>query len=111
MRHVLVTRASLAIVALLVAASSTFAWLASRSRATPERPERDSSPPIDGERVFAGACASCHAARELADRLRAAADVETAAREMETFLADHGEATGAEDRAIVAFLRALAADG
>jgi mono/diheme cytochrome c family protein len=108
MRHVLVTRASLAIVALLVAASSTFAWLASRPGATPER---DSSPPIDGERVFAGACASCHAARELADRLRAAADVETAAREMETFLADHGEATGAEDRAIVAFLRALAADG
>jgi mono/diheme cytochrome c family protein len=99
-RHVLVTRASLSITALFLAASLAFAWLAGRPRATTGR-----APAPYGERAFADHCRGCHEAEELAGPLRSAADAAAAAAAMEAFLSEHGESSAAEDRAIVEFLR------
>jgi mono/diheme cytochrome c family protein len=106
-RHVLVTRASFAISALLVAASLVFAWLAGRrTAAEPARSDRE-----HGERAFASYCRDCHEIGELTEPLATAADPDAAAQSMTTFLEEHGDAAAADDRAIVEFLRDVARGG
>jgi len=114
MRHVLVHRTVLALAALLVAASALFAWAAGRPRAAGPSGQgmgaagagAGAAPLADGAALFEQHCAACHAARELADPLRQAPDAAAASEALAAFLRRHGEASDAEDRAIVEFLAA-----
>jgi mono/diheme cytochrome c family protein len=107
MRHALVTRITLALALLLAGASLLFAWGVRR----PSRAASPALPPAErgiGKALFARHCAGCHAAGELAEPFRRAAD--QAAAEMLRFLEDHAPAGGeAERRAIVEHVRGAAA--
>jgi hypothetical protein len=105
MRHTAVTRVVLGLAALLVTAVVWFALLAAPRTAETAAP--------DGEALFRGACAGCHAASELADGLRRAEDRLGALTELLELLDDHGPTSTAEDLLIAGYLagRGGAADG
>jgi mono/diheme cytochrome c family protein len=109
-RHVLVTRTSFSIAAALVAASLVFAWNASRRGATNVGLPAGEPAAGNGARAFREHCEACHESGELAQALLEATDPGEAARGMEAFLSDHGEASATEDRAIVEHLARLASD-
>ena len=106
MRHALVRRVVLALVALLVGASALFAWRAGRPLAVGIAVEAVGSPSqgAAGAALFERHCADCHVAPDLAATLRGTPDPAAAATRLRAFLAVHGEASDAEDRAIVEFL-------
>lgn len=106
MRKQSVTRVSIALAALFAAASAGSAWRASAGgppAAIAGAPGGDGGAAL----LFRRHCAACHAAGEFASRL-AGPSHEGAAAEMLEFLADHGDASAADDARIVEHLRAIA---
>jgi mono/diheme cytochrome c family protein len=100
-----VTRLTTGLCVLFVAAAGVFAWWTNRAR-----PEAASRPDIivgrSGAALFAMHCGACHAADAIRDVIQRAPDREAKLRELETFLAQHGDASGEDDRTILAFLAA-----
>jgi mono/diheme cytochrome c family protein len=94
MRHTLVTRVAAVLSLLLLVAALLFAWTRAGRAAAP--PAATRARPLDGAAVFAGRCAGCHAAQDLAGRLRAAPDRARAAVELLEFLETHGAGDAAE---------------
>jgi len=86
---------------LFLAAALGAAWRESRGAHEPE------ATPLDGAEAFERSCARCHAADDFAEALRADRDG-SVERAWVEFLAAHGDASDAQDRAIVAYLTALA---
>jgi mono/diheme cytochrome c family protein len=105
----------------LVAAALGFAWLAtpgptgagagagtpagSTPAAAPAEAATGSDP---AAALFAAQCGACHTVESLARRFRDARDVPALDRRFESFLGDHGEATPAEDRQILDWLKTRA---
>jgi hypothetical protein len=102
MKHVVVTRVSLALGAVFVTAACVFAWLANRPAPRPAPPAASMV-----AQLFESRCASCHSVEEMLRVLREAPDPQAKRRELETFLTSHGEATAEEDRAILDYLTSL----
>lgn len=101
MRHQDVTLASLALTLSVVGICALFA----QCRASGARVASGIEPV---ERVFARLCADCHEPQELAESLRDAPDQGGAVLDMLEFLAVHGGATDAEDRALLRWICAPA---
>ena len=95
----------------LVAVALGFAWLATPGPAGtgaiagPAPAEGASPAPDPAAALFAAQCGACHTADSLARRYREAGDVPALDRRFESFLDDHGEATPAEDRQILDWLK------
>lgn len=101
MRHVIVTRVTLLVFVLFLAAAGLFAWITAPARTgDPARPATGE----DGGRLFESHCASCHDAGSL--RPGAGALDAAGRRSLERFLENHGTATSDEDRRIVEYLAA-----
>lgn len=100
MRHVIVSRVSVLLTLLLLAAAVLFVQLVTPARDS-RRAQAAATPP-SGSRLFEAHCASCHTL----DDLRAPFADGSAARrlELERFLADHGDASRDDDRAIVEYV-------
>ncbi|MEQ1910585.1 MAG: hypothetical protein ABMA15_17325 [Vicinamibacterales bacterium] len=119
MRHVLVTRFVIALVAVYLVSAWQFARLARPTGAPaaaaspgPAAPTAQGSAAagqaaLAGPRLFEERCGTCHSAGALADQANASNDSTVRLREFGAFLADHGDATVEEDAAILAYLSAL----
>lgn len=103
MRHVVVRRTALLLGAVLLAATGLFAWLVSRPPAA-AGPAPDAVP-ARGASLFQTHCASCHTLESVRP---AVLGLPARRTEIEQFLADHGEASEAEDRLILDYLEAAA---
>jgi mono/diheme cytochrome c family protein len=103
MRQVVVNRAAAGIVAVLVGAVLLFGAVADRRGGAPGG-EDGRARADDGRVAFDEYCGACHDAADLAAGLGAGSDAA-----LLDFLATHGDAGVAADRAIVAYLRRLAA--
>jgi mono/diheme cytochrome c family protein len=93
--------------ALLVGAALAFT-LTARSPRRADAATPPASPPAARRAIderFDAACSGCHTRKDLARRIRDAADPEARAREFERFLASHGGTSDQEDRDIVRWLR------
>lgn len=98
MRHVVVTRVSIFLAALFVAAAAVFAWLTRSADA-----QRPTITTPDGLALFETHCASCHTASDLRSTLRGLNDARR--HELEQFLNEHGDAAPEDDRRILDELR------
>lgn len=100
MRHLIVSRVTVLLASFFLVAALLFVRLV-----TPEL-ERNSAPgmeaAIDGSALFDTHCSSCHASDAFQTEFRELSDVRR--RQLEQFLADHGDAAPEEDRAILAYL-------
>lgn len=108
MHHVIVTRVSVGVCALFAVCVLGFAWLAGEAATTP-RPEA-ASPPDGGPATEAQAaaaferyCGRCHSVAEVTPDLGGVAPNAHLA-ELVRFLERHGDASPAEDVAILAWL-------
>lgn len=101
MRHVIVTRVTVLLVGLFLGAAGMFTWV---TRSEPAGLRSVSSPALQGEALFDRHCSTCHAADDLRPGLSRLTDART--REIELFLADHGDASTGEDRMILDYLAA-----
>lgn len=99
MRHVAAKRVAVLLGVLFVLCALGFAWLVRDERTASAALDR---PAINGAALHQRYCASCHAVEDLRRQLREGG-AETQGR-FETFLADHGEASAAEDRVILDYL-------
>jgi mono/diheme cytochrome c family protein len=104
MKWIQVRLTTVGLAALIIGASLIFAWAVNQ---TPARIHYGAGPP-DGRVLFDARCGGCHPAADLVDRLRAAPDLGTKARELDAFLAGHGHSTPEENRAIATYLVELA---
>lgn len=114
MRHHVVRRIALALVALLSAAALVFAW---RQSGTPARGAAPAgagasaggaADALDARALFELDCAGCHEAADLADGLAAAPEPGPALLALLDLLDGHGTTGPAEDRAIAELLWELA---
>jgi mono/diheme cytochrome c family protein len=99
MRHFIVRRTALLLGTVFIGCTVLFAWLVSPELVVP------ATPPIasDGARLFQAHCASCHTVESLRPSASGPADRR---KDLERFLAAHGEASDAEDRLILDYLAA-----
>lgn len=103
MRHAVVFRIVLAILALLAISAIQFAWHASAAGAfVPERTEGEEL--LSGREAFELHCAVCHEVDELASPLTGAEEPARSVIELLRFLAEHGAADPREDLAIAEWL-------
>lgn len=88
MRHHIVTRIVVALVALWTAAVVVFAWSVRRPVAPGGAPAAERTGPA-GDALFARHCAMCHAPAETGIAFREAPDREAATAALREFLVDH----------------------
>lgn len=96
MRHRIVTRACLALAAVLAAAALAFAW--HHAELAPAQPPRTAEP--RAAEAFDLHCAACHDLADLAADLAAAPDRAAAVLDLLAFLEEHGDAAPDEDLAV-----------
>ena len=101
MRHVSVRRLARALAAGFLVAAAAFAWIAGRSAPTVSGAGPEGA---SGGLVFDAHCALCHQVDDLLVPLRAADDVPAALRNLEVFLATHGDTSADDDRLIRVYL-------
>jgi mono/diheme cytochrome c family protein len=97
MRHIVVRRTALLLGTIFLGGTVLFAWLVSPTPGASPAPRTSA----DGPRLFQAHCASCHTT----ESLRPSVSLDKR-KELEGFLAAHGEATEAEDRLILEYLTA-----
>lgn len=99
MRHVAVRRSALVLGGVFVVCAGLFAWAVSRETPAVGVAQPASAPA--GAVLFGTFCASCHTA----ESLRPSVTGPGANREeLETFLAEHGDASEEQDRLILDYL-------
>jgi hypothetical protein len=96
-----VTRFAATSAVLLITVAGLFAWWAS-GRAG--RRVGDAGVTSPGAQLFEIHCATCHTSDDIRRVIRQASDPVVKVRELEGFLAQHGDASAEADRAILAFL-------
>lgn len=104
MRHDLVTRAVLALTALLLLASLLFARLVApvpQSDPAAEEAERGDGVQCTGAELFRTSCAGCHDAADLVELLEESDSRAEAAAGFLELLRDHGRTSDPEDVAIL----------
>lgn len=101
MRYVAVKRVAILLAAIFLLWAGVFAWVVRRKPGS--EPAATAAPTLaTGAALFERHCASCHAPEDLRPALRDGG--ETARRELELFLENHGDSSGDEDRRLVEYL-------
>lgn len=107
MRHVVVNRTTLGVTVLFIVAVSAFAWWRAHLPRVGAEGLRTSSVAIGeeptGAQLFTERCGMCHGKEDLI-ATRTPEEWKRDAEQILKFLADHSQATEAENRAILEFL-------
>ena len=91
----------------VVAAAILFAWAVNAARVSLPQPGTDRRA-SSAAMLFDRHCGNCHDATDIGRTIREAADPSAYESELESFLAGHGDASPADDRQILDYLRGTA---
>jgi mono/diheme cytochrome c family protein len=105
MQRLIVLRLAAGLVALFTGAALLFSWAAAPP--APVAAETTSDSGAREAALFEERCGRCHAREELLEWLGRRSDADPGGALLE-FLAEHGEASNRENRAIVVYLETLA---